>query len=425
MARLLQAGAVVIGKTNLFEFAMAGISFFGPARNPWDLSRNTGGSSSGSAAAVSARLCCGALGTDTGGSVRQPAAFCGIVGLKPTYGLVPLRGIIPGVLSLDHCGPLTRTVEDSAILLTAVAGYDRPDITSAEHAAEDYVAALRRPTAGLRLGLPAGYFDRLDPEVDKAVAEALKVLGGVTRGCREVKLPSTEETGMDGGGSGVAAELWAYHEAIARHEAPKYTAGAPADGGPRPHPRGRRRRLCPGKMGVGKASPNDRRRLCRFRPGRRADGRILPQPLEAYIRDQYDDTPKDPPVTFQNCPPFNVYGIPAISVPCGFSRDGLPIGLMIAGPRFSEGRVLALAHAYNKPPPGTFAVRPSRPKASPLRWLGLEGRAGPAAPPYPNDTIVWRRASTCCSAFSRVCMLVLNWQRYLCIPSRTGQSPTW
>src|SRR5580692_9676117 len=134
--RLKAAGAVLIGKTNLHEFAMGGTSatsYYGPVRNPWALDRNSGGSSGGSAAAVAADLCFGALGTDTGGSIRTPASFCGVVGIKPTYGLVSIRGIIPLTVSLDHCGPLVRSVEDAAILLNVLAGYDRLDIASVEH----------------------------------------------------------------------------------------------------------------------------------------------------------------------------------------------------------------------------------------------------------------------------------------------------
>ncbi len=350
-ARLLAAGAVLIGKTNLYEFAMGGISYFGPTRNPWALDHNAGGSSSGSAAAVAAGLCCGALGTDTGGSIRQPAAFCGIVGLKPTYGLVPVRGIVPGVLSLDYCGPLTRTVEDAAIMLNHLTGYDRLDITSVEHAREDYVAALRQPVAGLRMGLPVGFFDRLDPEVAEATQAAIAVLTGLTRGTREVHLPETAETGMDGGGSGVIAELYAYHEELARHELPKYMLPE-------------RRRLEALASSHGDAADYVRGKWALDRLRRTIDDaftdfdlvvmpteRVLPSTLNAYIRDTYDPKPRDPLVTFTNCPPFNVYGIPALSVPCGFSRSGLPIGLMIAGPRFSEGRILALGHAFEQATP--------------------------------------------------------------------------
>src|SRR5450432_13102 len=147
MRRLKAAGAVIVGKANLHECAFGGTSatsYFGPVRNPWALDRNPGGSSSGSAAAVSAELCYGALGTDTGGSIRTPASYCSVVGLKPTYGLVPIRGIIPLTFSLDHCGPITRTVEDAATMLNQIAGYDKLDISSVEHGREDYVAGMKQ-----------------------------------------------------------------------------------------------------------------------------------------------------------------------------------------------------------------------------------------------------------------------------------------
>lgn len=349
VARLMAAGAVIIGKSNLYEFAMGGISFFGPARNPWALDRIPGGSSSGTAAAVSAGLCFGALGTDTGGSVRQPAAYCNLVGLKPTNGLVPIRGIVPGVLSLDCCGPLTRTVEDTALLLNAIAGYDRLDITSTDRPREDYIAALRQPVNGLRLGLPTGYFDRVDPEIARATREALAVLAKLTRSTGEMTFPPTAPAGMDGGGSGVNAELYAYHEEFARHDLPKYML-----------PQRRRIESLGGTHG-GDAADYVRGQWALQRLRRTIDDtfkdfdlavmpteRDLPPLLNTYIKGTYDTTPRDPGTSFANCPPINVYGIPAISIPCGFSRDGLPIGLMIAGPNFSEGRILALAHAYEQ-----------------------------------------------------------------------------
>ncbi len=349
VARLVAAGAVIIGKTNLYEFAMGGISYFGPVRNPWALDRDPGGSSSGSAAALAGSLCLGAIGTDTGGSVRQPAAHCGLVGLKPTNGLVPVRGIVPGVLSLDCCGPMTRTVEDAAMLLNVLAGYDRLDITSVEHSREDYVAALRQPVSGLRLGLPVGYFDRLDPEVAGAMREALSVLGTLTRGSKDMNLPPTSPAGMDGGGSGVSAELYAYHEELGRRDLPKYMLPE------------RRRIEALSRTQGGDAADYVRGKWALELLRRTIDDaftdfdlavmpteRVLPMTLDAYIKDAYDTTARDPGLPFSNCPPINVYGIPAISIPCGFSRHGLPIGMMIAGPRFSEGRILALAKAYEQ-----------------------------------------------------------------------------
>src|SRR6516164_2927348 len=155
--RLRDAGAVIIGKTNLQEFAMGGSSvstYFLPVRNPWALDRISAGSSGGSAAAVISDMTVGALGTDTGGSVRMPAAYCSIVGLKPTYGLVSIRGIIPRTYSLDHCGPMTKTAEDCAMLLAGMTGYDKYDVASVEHPREDYVAALRQPVNTMRIGVP-------------------------------------------------------------------------------------------------------------------------------------------------------------------------------------------------------------------------------------------------------------------------------
>ena len=176
--RLTAAGAIVIGKTNLHEFAMGGTSatsYYGPVRNPWALDRNPGGSSGGSAAAVSTGMCYGALGTDTGGSIRTPSSFCSVVGLKPTYGLVSIRGIVPLTLSLDHCGPITRSVMDAAMMLNVLAGYDRLDIASVEHAPEDYVAATKQPVSSFRVGIArTPFFDLLDDDVAKAVDEALR-----------------------------------------------------------------------------------------------------------------------------------------------------------------------------------------------------------------------------------------------------------
>jgi aspartyl-tRNA(Asn)/glutamyl-tRNA(Gln) amidotransferase subunit A len=192
--RLAAAGAVVVGKANLHEFAFGGTSatsYYGPVRNPWALERNPGGSSGGSAAAVATELCYAALGTDTGGSIRTPASYCSVVGLKPTYGLVSIRGIIPLTVSLDHCGPLTRTVTDAAMMLNVLAGYDRLDIASVEHPAEDYVAALKQPIDGFRIGIPrAPFFDLVDADVARLVDEALRVVAGLTRGMKDTMLPA-------------------------------------------------------------------------------------------------------------------------------------------------------------------------------------------------------------------------------------------
>ena len=364
VARLVAAGAVIIGKANTQEFAMGGgeTSFWGPARNPWNLAHNTGGSSSGSGAAIAANLSFGALGTDTGGSVRMPASYCGIVGLKPTYGLVPIKGILPLTVSLDHCGPMTRTVLDNAMMLNVMAGYDKYDITSVEHAKEDYVAALSQPINGMRLGIPVGYFDYLDPEVAKAVADATALLAKLTQGAQEVALPSV--TSMPN--LGQLGETLAFHEEYVKRNAGKYMLPE-------------RRRLESAAASNLKATEYIRAKWEVETLRRKVDDaftdfdlvvlptqRILPPPLGELIERAHDTKPSNPRVT-SNCAPFNMMGLPAISIPCGFSKSGLPIGLMIAGPRFSEGKILALAQAYEqatewhkrKPPLTPTTVKPA------------------------------------------------------------------
>src|SRR5579884_2234897 len=191
--RLKEAGAVLIGKTNLHEFAYGGstmISHFGVVRNPWDQNRIAGGSSSGSAVAVASGMCYAALGSDTAGSIRQPSAFCGVVGLKPTYGRVSMRGMLPLAWSYDHAGPITRTVADAAAVLQVLAGYDREDVTSRDMPVSDYTAALNLQTGPLRLGVARRYFfDGIDAEIDRAVTEAIDVLSATTAEVRAIDVP--------------------------------------------------------------------------------------------------------------------------------------------------------------------------------------------------------------------------------------------
>ena len=339
--RLKAAGAIVIGKANLHEFAMGGTSatsYFGPVRNPWALDRNPGGSSGGSAAAVATDLCYGALGTDTGGSIRTPASFCGTVGLKPTYGLVSIRGIIPLSVSLDHCGPLTRTVEDAAILLNVLAGYDRLDIASVEHPAEDYVAALAKPVTSYRLGIPrAPFFDLLDVDVARVVSAAIDVLRKLTTSVKDAALPSTTGITLDG-------ESYAYHQDLFAAAPGRYMLPT-------------RRSLRAGSDAKAAAYIRGRWKLELLRRTvdeafREFDLMVLPtrrrtpRTVDAAIKREETDVPRNPEL--ENTGAFNLYGIPAISVPCGFTSGGLPVGLMIAGPRFSEGKVLALAHAFER-----------------------------------------------------------------------------
>ena len=339
--RLAAAGAVCVGKTNLHEFAMGGTSatsYFGPVRNPWALERNPGGSSGGSAAAVSTELCYGALGTDTGGSIRTPSSFCSVVGLKPTYGLVSIRGIIPLTFSLDHCGPIVRSVADAAMMLNALAGYDRLDIASVEHATEDYVAALNQPVNGFRIGVArAPFFDLLDADVSKAVEDALRTIAKLTRTMTDTALPSTRDITVN-------AEVFAYHQDLFAQAPGRYMiptrrslqngANAKAVDYIRGHWRLEllRRTIDDAFKDVDLVVLPTRRRT--------------PRTVDASIKREETDVPRNPEL--DNTGAFNVYGIPAISVPCGFTAAGLPVGLMIAGPRFSEGKVLALAHAFEQ-----------------------------------------------------------------------------
>lgn len=207
--RLKSAGAIIIGKLNMHEFAYGATSVpshYGAVHNPYALDRIAGGSSGGSAAAVAARLCFGALGSDTGGSIRQPSSYNALAGLKPTYGRVSTRGVIPLSWSLDHVGPMCRTVADAAMLLSVIAGYDPLETTSIDAPVPDYLQSLRMKTATLRLGIPRKlFYQNLDPEIDAAVSQALDVLRKLTAGTSDVELPAIGNLPV------LAAEAYAYH----------------------------------------------------------------------------------------------------------------------------------------------------------------------------------------------------------------------
>jgi len=217
--RLKTAGAVLLGKLNLHEFAYGGssvISYYGPVHNPWNLAYCTGGSSGGSAAAVAAGLCYGAIGTDTGGSIREPAAYCGIVGLKPSYGLVSTRGVIPLSWYLDHVGPMTRTVMDAAIMLQAIAGYDPEEPASIDVPIPEYTATITAGPLSLRVGIPRAYFyDGIDPEIQAAMDTALAVLTKLTADQRDIEPLAADEkysSMLDPYRAVFAAEAYAYHQ---------------------------------------------------------------------------------------------------------------------------------------------------------------------------------------------------------------------
>jgi len=341
--RLRQAGAVIIGKNNLHEFAYGGsslVSHFGEVHNPWDVGRIAGGSSGGSAAAVSASLVCAAIGTDTAGSIREPAALCGCVGLKPTYGRVGSRGVIPLSLSLDHVGPLTANVADAAIVLQAIAGYDAADITSVDIPVADYVGSLQQGVKALRVGVPRKYFfDDLDPEVCSAIEHALHRIETLVGQVKEVELAVPTDRTVQ------AAESYAYHAENVANKTDLYQAET-------------LRRL---RTGEAISAADYIRRRRELEEARRNIGRVfadvdvlvtptmpMPAPAIADLKANPDELRPAELKLLRNTRPFNVWGLPAISVPSGFTQSGLPIGLQIAGPHWREDLVLRLAHAYEQ-----------------------------------------------------------------------------
>jgi aspartyl-tRNA(Asn)/glutamyl-tRNA(Gln) amidotransferase subunit A len=339
--RLKTAGAVLLGKTNMQEFAFGGtsiVSYFGAVHNPWELNHIPGGSSGGSAAALAADLCYGALGSDTAGSVRLPASHCGIVGLKPTYGLVSIRGVVPLSWSLDHVGPMARTVADTALLLQVIAGYDAQETTSVQMNVPDYSKALGTKVSSLRIGTPREFFFAdLDPEIESAMKEALSVLGKLTAGIRDVALPAnTMETLRD---VVRAAEAYAYHR--------EYVTKTPELYQPLTL-----KRIRAGADVTTPAYIQGRRDLAQVR--RTAEKWFdsvdvlvtptLPIPPAA-ISDPHAD---DILPAVRNTSPFDVNGWPAISLPCGFTSQGLPMGLQIIGPNGGEAVIFQLAHAYEQ-----------------------------------------------------------------------------
>lgn len=342
--RLKEAGVVLLGKLNLHEFAYGGsgmISHFGVVRNPWDRKRITGGSSSGSAAAVASALCYGAIGTDTAGSIRLPAACCGIVGLKPTYGLVSARGIIPLSWSQDHIGPMARSVSDAALILQVIASYDQQDVGSRRFPAVHYPAAMEEiKVSSLRLGVVRDLFwQELDPEVENAVEEALSVLLKIAAVSRPVSIPMTSDRSV------VSCEAFTYHQQFLAHQSEKYQPET-------------LRRIRAGAEISAPTYIEKHRELQQMR--RRVlevfeqidliitpTCPVLPPPIADLEAQPEMLRPKEI-VMLRNTRPFNVLGLPSLSLPCGLSRSNLPIGLQITGAPGAEGTVLALANAFER-----------------------------------------------------------------------------
>ena len=345
--KLKAAGAIVLGKTNMHEFAYGGtsaVSYFGAVHNPWDIRYVAGGSSSGSAVAVATGQCYAALGSDTAASIRQPAAYCGIVGLKPTYGLVSTRGVIPLSWTFDHVGPMARTVADVGLVLQVIAGFDPLDVSSRQMSIPEYRPRLAMPASSLRIGVArAFFFEELDPEIDAAVSEALRVLQSIAASIRDVTLPASGQETLRAAVR--AAEAYAYHAEYVRKTPELYQPEtltrlrSAADVQTTDYVLGRRQV-----------------ELTRRTIDRVFDGvDVIVTPTTPVQPPTLADVGKDVRTSMalgapmiRNTSPFNVYGLPTISVPCGFTRGGLPIGLQLSGRTGSDDVVLRLAHAYQR-----------------------------------------------------------------------------
>ncbi len=347
VTRLRGAGAVLLGKLATHEFAHGGPSFdlpFPPARNPWDTGRITGGSSSGSAAAVAAGLVPFALGTDTGGSIRGPAALCGVAGLKPTYGLVSRRGVMPNSFSLDHVGPLAWTVEDCALVLGALAGHDPLDPGSADRPPVDYAGALREELRGLRIGV-VRHFHETDLECQPAAVlafeAALDVLRGLGAALREVRLRPLKQY-SDVKVAIAESELFSVHAAALRER--------PGDFGEDFLGRALGATLLTGADYVD--ASRERRAMMAEADElwRGVDAVVtLAAPGEAppFGAWRTEDFWRRPNLTS----PFNVLGGPALALCMGFGPAGLPLSLQVAGPAFADATVLAIGHAFERATP--------------------------------------------------------------------------
>jgi aspartyl-tRNA(Asn)/glutamyl-tRNA(Gln) amidotransferase subunit A len=343
--RLKAAGAVLLGKLNMHELAYGGssvISYYGPVHNPWEPHFSTGGSSGGSAAAVAAGLCYGAIGSDTGGSIREPAAYCGIVGLKPTYGRVSTRGAIPLSWSLDHLGPMTRTTMDAALMLQVIAGYDPEDTNSTDTPVPDYAVAMAGKTSRLRIGITHAHFhEGLDPEIQAAMDAALEVVRTITASRSDVEVPAA----MDTATLILRAEAFTYHRESVLKTPALYQSET-------------LRRLKAGAditatEYIGAVRQMEQLRRFVLKVFESVDLVITPTtPVPPFAIAELlagvEDMRAKEVLMLRNTRSFNLLGLPTISVPCGFTSKGLPIGMQITGPPGGEASVLRLAHAYEQ-----------------------------------------------------------------------------
>jgi aspartyl-tRNA(Asn)/glutamyl-tRNA(Gln) amidotransferase subunit A len=349
--KLARAGAVLLGKTNLNEFAY-GITgenaHYGPAHNPWALDRMTGGSSAGSGAAIAAGLCVASVGTDTGGSIRVPSAFCGTVGLKPTFGRVSVFGTMPLSPSLDHVGPMARSVVDAAILLGVIAGRDPLDPTSSSKPVEDFRAALKKPLRKFRLGRPREhYWEKLDGEVRRIAEAALRDMEKRGAIVSEVSLPRLK-TSLD------AATEISLAEALHVHETAGYFPAQAADYGEEVRLRIESGAKVPAHRYL--AGFDVKKRLldefsAAFESVDAIVAPTLPVPAPPIGADSVRVNGEEistRPAIVGHSRPANFTGLPAISVPCGFTNAGLPVGLQFIGRAFDESTLLWIAYSYER-----------------------------------------------------------------------------
>lgn len=347
---LAHAGAILLGKTNLHEFAYGVTNenpHFGPARNPWNRDRITGGSSGGSAAAMASGMCFGSVGTDTGGSVRIPSALCGIVGLKPTFGLVSVAGIVPLAPSLDHAGPLARNVADVCLMLEAIAGAYPKGATRPDHRKLRSQLPKR-----FRLGWPEHYFfDRVDPQVCASIEAAAKVLCSLGAQIEHVPMPRLASSLLPGTNDIALAEATHYHQSQG------YFPARAADYGEDVRLRleqGAQVRTVDYLRGLAMKAEAEKEFQSAFH---RADAIVAPATAVSATRIGQKDVEiagekesvRSALVRMNR--PVNFTGHPAISVPCGFTREGVPVGMQLIGPRWSEARLLAIALAYEQATP--------------------------------------------------------------------------
>ena len=345
IARFREAGAILLGKLSMYEFALGGpdpTTQFALARNPWNLEHIPGGSSSGSGSAVAAGQCMGALGSCTGGSIRGPASYCGVVGLKASYGRVSRAGVVTLSWSQDHCGPLTWTVEDSALMLQAIAGHDPKDPASSTAPTSDYSEALREDIAGIVVGLPRHFFfdprPSVDPEVQATVETAVKELESLGARVEEVTIPSLEYV-RSANSIIMLTEAYSFHADNLRNR--------PGDYGQQARVRFRTGGLFSAYdyLQATKIRQVAKREFAQALE--KVDVLVSPtmtQPAAPFQGYDPATTARDPSFTA----PYNFTGLPAISVPCGFTQKGLPVGMQIAGKPFAEPDILRVAHTYER-----------------------------------------------------------------------------